>query len=228
MDFLRSSALNGIILYGTISSKLYLNTRRLYDTNVVFRYLTNTYFNIFNGVRFMLYPRKVESEGDWIHTVELIKNRHTGTYTLKEYKYDTTSVELDELYNNILIYGKTTIGNSAAIMKIDGLYIVRNVLTDYSELVTTRSNVRFLTVEYTHPEMSVSIYLETPRNYFVVGNELFSSAFVLRCLEYQSERYIFDEKYVVNVVDNDIKPFSLKSDQYVVIGMDGYEVAGQR
>ena len=166
----------------------------------------------------------MESKGDWIHTVELIKNRPSGTYTLKEYKYDTTNVEVDELYNNILIYGKTKDGNSAVIMKIDGLYIVRNVLTDYSELVTTRSNVRFLTVEYTHPEMSASIYLELPRNYFVVGNELFSSAFVLRCLEYQSERYIFDEKYILNIVDNDIKPFSLKSDQYVVIGMDVYEV----
>ena len=86
------------------------------------------------------------------------------------------------------------------------------------------SNVRFITVKYMHPKMYSPIYIDLPRNYYIEGNELLSATFVLRCLEYQSEYYVFDLDYIINVIDNDIKSFQLTANEYVYIGLDSYQV----
>ena len=85
-----------------------------------------------------------------------------------------------------------------------------------------KSSVQFLTIEYTHPEMSEAIELKLSPGWWREGNELFTPAFVLRMLEYQSTSFIFDETYKIRLMDMDFNIIELGSDMYIVITVDGY------
>jgi hypothetical protein len=81
----------------------------------------------------------------------------------------------------------------------------------------------FLSVEYTHPEMNEAIELKMDAGFFREGNELFTPAFVLRALEYQSSFYYFDENYKVRIMDTCCNIIELDSNKYIVITDKGYE-----
>ena len=96
----------------------------------------------------------------------------------------------------------------------------------FSKLKTTKSNVRFLAVTYTHPDMDEkTLDLTVGPEYFIEGNEILSYTFISRLLEYQSDKkHVFDTNYVVQVMDHDIQTFELNSNQYVKLGMDDYQI----
>jgi len=87
-----------------------------------------------------------------------------------------------------------------------------------------QSNVSFISIEYTHPNMQSKIILTIPKNTYFVNNIILSSVFIKRYLEYQPERYVFDDKYIVNLMDNNINMFSLKYNEYILIKEKTYEV----
>jgi hypothetical protein len=82
------------------------------------------------------------------------------------------------------------------------------------------SKIYFLSVEYSHPSMKSTITLNIPRSMMLIGNQLLSPAFVRRCLEYQSESYIFDEHYTIHIMDATIKQFTLIYTQYMQLNED--------
>ena len=83
----------------------------------------------------------------------------------------------------------------------------------------------FITVQYTHETMSEKhISLDIPENMYMVNNELFSPSFVLRCLQYQRENYYFDMNYTLHLIDNHINMFTLKSNQYIQLEENTYNV----
>jgi len=89
-----------------------------------------------------------------------------------------------------------------------------------------QSNVYFLTVQYLHPKMTETIEIKIPESYYIVGNQLYSSIFVLRCLQYQSKMFVFDENYSLEILDNNITIFQLKSNEYISIEKDEYKISG--
>jgi len=84
----------------------------------------------------------------------------------------------------------------------------------------TETTYHLLSVEYCHPSMKDSITLKIPRSMMLIGNQLLSRAFVRRCLEYQSEYYVFDEHYTIQVMDAEIQQYSLNSNQYIQLTQD--------
>jgi len=92
------------------------------------------------------------------------------------------------------------------------------------EDVLEESNVRFLSVEYTHPDLDEPIPIKLPKEYWHVGNELFSAAFVLRYLEYQPTPYTFDEKYVVVIMDGNMEMITLKCGEYIYLEKNKYDI----
>jgi len=110
----------------------------------------------------------------------------------------------------------------------ESIYLVRkgpfvNPLDGGSISSCKKATNPFLSVEYTHPEMSEAIELKMDTGFFREGNELFTPAFVLRMLEYQSAGYYFDEDYKIRVMDSNCNIIELDSDMYVVITEKGYE-----
>jgi len=85
------------------------------------------------------------------------------------------------------------------------------------------SKVRFISVEYTHPNLLYPVCFEIPKSYYVVGNHLLSNTFVLRYLYYNTRNIggtsipPFDDRYVINIIDNNIDQFELRWGDYCVL-----------
>ena len=90
----------------------------------------------------------------------------------------------------------------------------------------TKSTVRFLAVTYTHPDMDAhTIDLDVKPEYFLEKNEILSYTFISRLLEYQPDKsYVFDDRYVVRIIDGNIKTVELTSNQYILVGLRDYQI----
>lgn len=86
------------------------------------------------------------------------------------------------------------------------------------------SKVKFLDIQYHHPDMSEPLILELSREYYYSGNQLFSDAFVYRMLLYQPFPFVFDERYTVELMDNELETMTLKSTEYLILDKTSYSV----
>ena len=86
------------------------------------------------------------------------------------------------------------------------------------------SDVEFILVEYVHPRIPQGIIFNIPRGYYLVGNELFSPAFIQRYLELQKKYYVFDEDYELIFVDHLCEKKVLNYKQYIVLSVEGYTI----
>ena len=86
------------------------------------------------------------------------------------------------------------------------------------------SNIDFVFVEYNHPCILKEIELIIPRGYYLVGNELFSPAFILRMLQMQSIYFVFDDRYSIRIIDHEVKTITFGFESYVLIQKDDYKV----
>lgn len=106
------------------------------------------------------------------------------------------------------------------------VYIITAPDLPLPKSIPQKSHVEFFVVQYMHPHMKQPIHLHVPQNMMYVGNALFRPAFVLWLLEQEpvSVDYVFDEHYVLTVMDHNIEERHFSSDQYIVLGTDDYEV----
>lgn len=88
------------------------------------------------------------------------------------------------------------------------------------------SSASFVDVQYHHPEMKDAIILEIPKEWCCVGNELFSSAFILRMLYYQTLPFTFDMRYSLEIMDNQLNVLKLESHKFILLNEKSYEVIG--
>ena len=103
--------------------------------------------------------------------------------------------------------------------------IFRENNDDYGvDLVKSRKH--FLSIEYTHPDMEERVVIELDPAIYLVGNEILSSRFVLRCLQYQSDEYVFDDRYILDIMDSKIRMLTLTAGEYMLIGNTEYEKKG--
>lgn len=99
------------------------------------------------------------------------------------------------------------------------------VLKDINNQVfkPTYSNVRFLSITYRNGiDRSISIQID--KEWLVIGNEILGYTHVFRMLEYQSEPFMFNMDYTLDIIDSDIKIFELKSNQFLKMEKEGYSV----
>jgi len=112
-------------------------------------------------------------------------------------------------------------------MRIENKYIYKvcNIEEEpFDELPFELSKVKFLSIEYTHPELQKSIVIEVDKNAYLIGNEILSCTFVKRALEYSCNIKNFDTDYVLKIMDNDLKTFELKSNEYIKLEKDSYKI----
>jgi len=109
--------------------------------------------------------------------------------------------------------------SSLITMKYNGCYTyyICNPLLGDSPPISIEyelSDKWFLNIEYHHPNIRRPIDITLSRNHFLLNNEILSSVFIKRALEYQSASYIFDMNYIVRVMDNNINIFYLKAGEF--------------
>ena len=101
-------------------------------------------------------------------------------------------------------------------------------ITNIDDNITNRkkSNVRFLSIIYSHPRMNHDIELQLPQAMYYVENELFSPVFVLRMLEYtvgSGSNYVFDMNYTLKILDRNVKYTELSCNEYITLGEQMHE-----
>ena len=72
--------------------------------------------------------------------------------------------------------------------------------------------------------MEDNIQLNNSPNIFIVNNNLFNSAHILRCLKMQNQYFIFDEQYSVIIMDSNINEYEIKYNNYLHVCEDKFEI----
>ena len=112
-------------------------------------------------------------------------------------------------------------------MRVDEKYIYKVCHAEtepFKILPSELSNVKFLSIAYTHPEVKTSIVIEVDKNAYLVGNEILSCTFVKRALEYSCNVKHFDTDYILTIMDNNLNTFELKSNEYIILEKDNYKI----
>jgi hypothetical protein len=220
----------------------------LLDSNENLRILvTETKYTI-HTIHSFITGRRIEPRDlPWIHTYGLLSNATSLTqiYSLEEKTHTffrdyffidlfESDAETDYAKKYVSMIGKRIPSEQlsplviikGSIAEKTDMYLVRrgpfhieNPITNFSR---EPSKVRFVSIEYLHPELEEAIEIKLDDNWFIVGNELFTPAFVLRTLEYQSKCFFFDKEYKVRVMDSEYSVIEFNADSYIVLEKDTY------
>jgi len=201
-------------------SKLYVqvrNTVKVLSTKYVAVKVTteamqNAYDNLCN-----LTNKQPKEPADlpWGCVVTLDNNKVVETYTHFENK--------DEPMQNYYRQMQTN-KNGISIIKTSAAVWCNRGVSDYDG-VRPQSLVKFVSVIYKHPDMpDDGLEMAIDREWYVVGNELFSAEFVARWLHYQPESYVFDDRYSIHILDDQVNVLTLNHKQIVAIEKTTYKI----
>ncbi len=93
-----------------------------------------------------------------------------------------------------------------------------------SKYIVEKSDVKFLSIEYSNPDMKESISITLNKDVFQIGNEILSKAFVLRYLQYQTQYYVYANDYTITVIDDKVNQITLNSKQYILLDKNEYKI----
>ena len=148
----------------------------------------------------------------------------------KESTWWSISTMNDNVLEEVFVYEKplVIINPSLFIYHKPSFILCTNSGVINDDDVPVSSSIRFLSVEYTHPEMEEPIQLTFEKEWCMAGNEILGDIHILRLLEYEyiKSEYIFDERYVVNVIDSNICVFKVCSGQFIRMEENDYQLIG--
>ena len=113
------------------------------------------------------------------------------------------------------------------IIKTKHQYISRVNTKKIKKISLEKTRKHLLCVEYIHPKMKKSIYLDIHPGYYVEGNEIFSELFVERCLRYQKSAYVFDSDYTLKIMDSMMRTVEMHSNEYMIVDKNNYIIYKQ-
>ncbi len=130
-------------------------------------------------------------------------------------------LEYSKIYNSIM---NSSNNDTCIIIKYDELYnvsISNNNINIDDEVALIQSTNIPLSITYKHPMMNDDIDIIIPEELYCIDNCLFTNAFVLRCLESQSQPFIFSKDYELTIIDSSVTIHSLTYNHYVKISQEG-------
>lgn len=158
---------------------------------------------------------------EWTNIARLTRDL-TGEYNLNENYQIYKGDQILDTVNDITITNSRNYLSPLQIVKSADSYWVAGL--GPHEYTNVASKTRFLTISYSHPDLEKILYLEIPKSYYMVGNHLFSDTFILRHLTYHHSDFVFDDRYTIILIDNNINRVELKMGDYCVLTKTGYEL----
>jgi len=113
------------------------------------------------------------------------------------------------------------------IMKIKHFYISRvgeSSGSEFQEISFEHTPKFFLSIEYTHPEMDSTVYLDIDSGFFLQKNEILSMPFVKRLLEHQPRQYIFDDRYKLKILNWYMSTVVMDANDYMLLDKNDYQI----
>ena len=228
-----------------VTTQMYINNgyQYAYTTFPVVRDVSDILVHYSKLFRGFMENYKVEPfQQNWVSSHILIKNNHlfkgNSFIHIENYQMMSNDLSPDCSYNekiehgfmyfyNILLSLITNllhVVDAIVVMKDGDRYIVRSILNKHEKFYHKSSKHIFLSIAYKHPDMKESIAIEFPETMYEIGNVVFTPMFIKRYLEYQSLSYVFDDRYTLDIIDNDMNMLTLKSSQYGLLTEDGWSV----
>ena len=202
-------------IYTVIQMKLYELWMDCFDNSIVVHWIRNLVYE----VRSRVCSYKIEPNYPYI----CVCSGYNELYI------PINRDHLADTFNAIVKDISYTEGVERVLLMRSGDKIISRIFRENNDdygVEFVKSRKHFLSIEYTHPDMKESVVIELDPAIYLVGNEILSSRFVLRCLQYQSDEYIFDNGYVLNIMDSKIRMETLKAGEYILIGNTEYEKKG--
>lgn len=217
---------------------------KTYDNNKTIQYMCNSLLNWTHPIMEWVYFKKIEPFYDpWCsmsynsnnkpreHYLNLNKPSHYVPLSEKQvlfyynpFAFTSANFTCDSIQN--ILHDISNIWSSSdpllIILKIKHQYISRMNKKKIEKISLEKTRKHLLCVEYIHPKMSQSIYLDIHPGYYVEGNEIFSELFVERCLRYQKSAYIFDSDYKLKIMDNMMRTVEMHSNEYMIVDKNNY------
>lgn len=118
------------------------------------------------------------------------------------------------------------------ILKLNSCYFTKiiyriNPQTIKIPVTYTKSNVKFMTIEYTHSLLKTPILIDLSEFNFTIESEILSFIFVYWYLNRKYGNWadkIFDLNYKLNIIDNDFNMFELKFYNYILLNENDYKI----
>jgi hypothetical protein len=239
--------LNAVLLYSNISVTLTTEYKKLCEKYIVLNdinehvcYLNKIVLSFVNGNRIEpMYTNWVS-----ISSIYTCESEPHPTYIYSEAYNDLNGIdedidaETDNLnykqsllhwYNlsKVVVINQEKMDDCLITMKYGDKYaykVCNKKSTKPTDTPCELSSVKFINIEYCHPELKNPINIDIDKMGYLIGNEILSSTFVKRALDYGVNILDFDTKYVLKIMDNNINTFELKSNQYILLEKDGYKV----
>lgn len=213
-----------------IQFKLYGN--KLYNQIPICKYIIDGITKAYDSASLFFINYKIEpSENIWCN--KMIIKKVNDKYILNEnyqYYYDEGSINHNVIaylisqsfaYNN----NDTHVSNALTIFKYNDAQIIRNASQTYSiqnNYIFIPTKYRFMTVQYIKDDAIITLYI--PKSMYIVHNILFTPTFILRCLMYQKEYFVFDYDYSLKIIDHDINIIEIKSNQFILLEENSYKI----
>jgi hypothetical protein len=233
----------GVTWYIKTNEQAKRSYKKFYDSQPIFRYCVDHGSYILKYLFAIANNQKIEPmRSNWICSSMMMTrdpNKFIGDsyYCIETYDFLKSLDNSSESYTSSAISMGSIIKSSKIIkegmvtMKTDNRYsntvYYKNKtvsINDLIELPVEPSSVSFLSIKYTHPIMKSEIFIDLPKSYYYANNEILSPFFIKRFLEHQPLNYHFDDDYVVEILDNDIKTIQIKNNQYILIRESTYVV----
>ena len=191
--------------------------------------------------RYLESCNKVEPEEDqWIQIYTISDGGTENVFRSSEkYFFPYTTHFLKFVENEFRFFLENPLIRAVDEDNIENLFVVKNktqyVVKSYPvfQIVLSpmnwddfpeKSEISFSFVEYYHPKMARPLEIVLPLDYYTVGNELFTNAFVLRQLELMNCYFVFDKEYEIHFMDHEINETHLKSHEFIEIKANAYIV----
>jgi hypothetical protein len=219
----------GVKLLWTISKTcVYLERggSYLYDSNEYIQYGVDLAVSAKNAVYNYITNTKSEPTSQkWIQICRVDNNGKTYVETYDILPDEMTDTECAAKFTNAylsVLNDSNDFQDTCLLLKSKNLYHVdicsRSEIVLQLDMPLKQCIFVPISVNYVHPDMAEPIDLSfICDEMYCVGNFLFSSAFVRRCLEYQSKPFVFDDRYTIQVIDSNVDMHTFTYSDYMKI-----------
>jgi len=221
----------GIKLFLLVSKKyseLKYGTLNVYEKNPCVKLALDTIYKVSVEIYKKLNGVKSEPFSPlWISIFTLTPNLNNNEeYTVVE---NSVNEVLLKKFNSVIEENTSDNTNVDRLYTLKTpAYILCNVTNKFEKedvkYIVEKSDVKFLSIEYSNPDMKEPISVTLNKDLFQIGNEILSNAFVLRYLQYQTQYYVYANDYTISIIDNKVNQFTLNSKQYVLLEKNDYKI----
>ena len=173
--------------------------------------------------------RKEPEAESWVQSCKLLCETNTPSQYSENYQILTENENISDTFNSAMQSISTTSDctNGLIMMKQHNKYVVRTCDVDTNSIVGNDyqlSSFKPMSISYIHSQMDEPVSITLPTNMWCVDNQLFSPIFVRRCLEYIEDRFIFNGKYTIQIIDSNVNIYTIHPYEYIRVHDDSIEV----